>query len=303
MSISEEAVVFGFADEQLVGVLARPERGDSAAVSALGVLVVVGGPQYRVGSHRQFLLLARKVAAAGFPVFRFDYRGMGDSGGEKRSFEAVSGDIGAAVDAFLAACPSVKRVVLWGLCDGASASLIYVDASQDSRLAGLVLLNPWVRSEATLAQTHIKHYYGNRLMQKEFWLKLLTGKLQVAKSIRGLMKSVFLARSAAVQQGGESRSFQARMAAGWRAFSGDVLLILSGEDYTAMEFTDYVAAHSEWSALIGAENVTRIDVSDADHTFSSARLRASVEEASIAWLSGLDARLVRSAERTKRPVA
>ena len=92
------------------------------------------------------------------------------------------------------------------------------------------------------------------------------------------------------------------MAAGWRAFSGDVLLILSGEDYTAMEFTDYVAAHSEWSALIGAENVTRIDVSDADHTFSSARLRASVEEASIAWLSGLDARLVRSAERTKRPV-
>ena len=68
MNISEEAVVFGFAGEKLVGVLARPERSDDVAESELGMLVVVGGPQYRVGSHRQFLLLSRKVAAAGFPV-------------------------------------------------------------------------------------------------------------------------------------------------------------------------------------------------------------------------------------------
>ena len=98
MSISEKAVVFGFAGEQLVGVLARPECSDVAEGLELGVLVVVGGPQYRAGSHRQFLLLSRKVAEAGFPVFRFDYRGMGDSGGERRDFEAVSGDIGAAVE-------------------------------------------------------------------------------------------------------------------------------------------------------------------------------------------------------------
>ncbi len=291
MSIIEEAVVFGFSGEQLVGVLARPEPGDGAAESGLGVLVVVGGPQYRVGSHRQFLLLARKVAAAGFPVFRFDYRGMGDSGGEKRDFEAVSGDIGAAIDAFVKDYPSVKEVVLWGLCDAASASLIYVDATHDPRVAGLIVLNPWVRSETTLAQTHIKHYYGNRLMQKEFWLKLLTGRLQLAKSIRGLLKSMSLARGSAVKQEGVHRSFQARMAAGWRACSGEVLLILSGEDYTAKEFVGYAEANPEWSALIGGENVTRIDVSDADHTFSNARSRAAVEDASIKWLAELGARL------------
>ena len=291
MNISEEAVVFDFAGEQLVGVLARPELGEGAAGPELGMLVVVGGPQYRVGSHRQFLLLSRKVAAAGFPAFRFDYRGMGDSSGDKRDFETVRGDIGAAVDAFLTACPSVRKVVLWGLCDAASASLIYVDASRDSRVAGLVLLNPWVRSEATLARTHIKHYYGNRLMQKEFWLKLLGGTLQVTSSIRGLLKSVLLARSSAGPQDGEVRSFQVRMAAGWRAFSGDILLILSSQDYTAMEFLDYAAAHPEWSALVGGEKVTRIDVSDADHTFSDAQSRVAVEDASIAWLAGLRARL------------
>jgi predicted secreted protein len=58
-----------------------------------------------------------------------------------------------------------------------------------------------------------------------------------------------------------------------------------------MEFLDYAAAHPEWSALVGGEKVTRIDVSDADHTFSDAQSRVAVEDASIAWLAGLRARL------------
>ena len=45
---------------------------------------------------------------------RFDYRGMGDAGGEARSFEDVSADIAAAIAAFRRACPAVERVVLWG---------------------------------------------------------------------------------------------------------------------------------------------------------------------------------------------
>lgn len=282
MSVAEEAVVFSCAGEQLVGVLARPERESSAE---FGVLVVVGGPQYRVGSHRQFLLLSRRIAASGYPVFRFDYRGMGDSGGEKRDFEAVSGDIGAAIDAFLAACPSVRKIVLWGLCDAASASLIYVDATKDARVAGLILLNPWVRSEATLAQTHIKHYYGNRLLQKEFWLKFLTGKLRIVNSIRGLMKNLLLARRSRVAQNGGVRPFQERMAEGWKAMSGNVLLILSGQDYTAKEFLEYAASHPEWSPLLAA--AARVDLVEADHTFSSTKFRTAVEDASIEWLSGL----------------
>ncbi|MFT3847220.1 MAG: hydrolase 1, exosortase A system-associated [Propionivibrio sp.] len=289
MGICETVVVFGHAGEQLVGVMARP--GENERASDVGVLVVVGGPQYRVGSHRQFLLLSRRIAAVGHPVFRFDYRGMGDSGGAPRGFDAVSSDIGAAVDAFLQACPSVNKVVLWGLCDAASAALIHIDACADHRVAGLILLNPWVRSETTLAQTHIKHYYGNRLMQKEFWLKLVAGKLQVTKAVRGLMKSMLLARGAAAQHPNGERPFQARMANGWKGFPGEVLLILSGQDYTAMEFLDYVASNADWSALMARKGVTRIDIADADHTFSSARFRASVENASIAWLERFNDRL------------
>jgi len=73
----------------LLFVLAAPfaQASDDDRRAACGVLIVVGGPQYRVGSHRQFLLLSRRLAAEGHPVMRFDYRGMGDASGAMRGFE------------------------------------------------------------------------------------------------------------------------------------------------------------------------------------------------------------------------
>ena len=136
--------VLGFAceGEPLIGILAEPSDG---AVADVGVLIIVGGPQYRVGSHRQFTLLARHLAANGFAALRFDYRSMGDSPGETRDFLAVDADIAAAIDALLAARPALKRVALWGLCDAASAALLYLDSTRDPRVAGVALLNPWAR--------------------------------------------------------------------------------------------------------------------------------------------------------------
>ena len=63
----ERPVQFSCGTDRLLGIL-HPGAPDSER----GVLVVVGGPQYRVGSHRQFVLLARALAAAGIPVLRFD---------------------------------------------------------------------------------------------------------------------------------------------------------------------------------------------------------------------------------------
>jgi exosortase A-associated hydrolase 1 len=282
MNFTERAEVFSCAGEQLLGIAACPESPMDC-----GVLIIVGGPQYRVGSHRQFLLLARRLAAEGYPSMRFDYRGMGDSGGAMRDFEHVTEDIGAAIEAFQRACPAVKRVALWGLCDAASAALLYVQASGDPRVTGLALLNPWVRSEASLAQTHIKHYYGQRLMQREFWFKLLTGKMKLLKSVRGLLTTAQQARGGRVQTSNESRSFQDRMAEGLRQFPGRVLLILSGQDYTAKEFLEFAGLNTAWSGLIEASRVSRVDVANADHTFSARVQRSAVENETLAWLGGL----------------
>ena len=189
MSTREEAVVFDCAGESLVGVIASPERA-----AETGVVVVVGGPQYRAGSHRHFVQLARSLAAAGYPTLRFDCRGMGDSSGTQRSFEDLDQDVGAAIDSLLQRAPQVKRVVLWGLCDGASASLLYLHRTADLRVAGICLLNPWVRSEVSLARTHVKHYYLQRLGQPEFWRKLLSGRVS-ADALAGVVRNVGLARS------------------------------------------------------------------------------------------------------------
>src|SRR5690349_4948972 len=131
----EDALAIDCGGERLVGIVARP-----AAHSDTAVVIVVGGPQYRAGSHRQFVLLARALAANGVPALRFDVRGMGDATGSMQSFESSTPDLGCAIDALVSACPGVRRIVLWGLCDAASVILLYARATRDTRIAGLVLV-------------------------------------------------------------------------------------------------------------------------------------------------------------------
>lgn len=251
-----------------------------------GVVIVVGGPQYRIGSHRQFLLIARTLAEHGIPVLRFDYRGMGDSEGEFTGFESIDLDIAAAIDAFVARCPSLSEIVLWGLCDGASASLFY--AYQDARVRGLVLLNPWVRTTSGEAKTYLKHYYTARLLDPAFWRKLMSGRFDVGASLRSLLGMVRNARSrdrsALPSQeerlaGDTTRPLPDRMAEGLRRFDGSVLLITSGNDLTAREFEEAVKASSLWRQLLAAPRVTRRRLPAADHTFSRREWREQV----VAW--------------------
>ena len=280
MSFTEQAIIFPCAVENLLGIVAVPEQSKST-----GVLIIVGGPQVRVGSHRQFLLLSRSLAEAGYPVMRFDTRGMGDSTGELHDFEAINKDIAAAIDAFQTNHPSVERIVLWGLCDAVSASLLYWAATADPRIEGLVLLNPWVRSEATLARTQIKHYYGQRLLQAEFWRKFLSGNLGVGKALVDLLGNLKKSRQQTNQANKtETQPFQERMLRTMQGFAGPVLILLSGNDYTAKEFLETVDKDKARGSVLQCANITQTTIPEADHTFSSAEWRARVEEITRQWL-------------------
>ena len=285
--MTESVLSFACEGQPLVGILAEPTP-HAGTPADVGVLIIVGGPQYRAGSHRQFTLLARHLAANGYPVLRFDYRSMGDSPGEPRDFLAVEADIAAAIAALLAARPALQRVALWGLCDAASAALLYLDSTRDPRVAGVALLNPWARSAATLAQTHVKHYYWRRLRQPEFWLKLLKGGIG-ATALRTLAGNLRLARGGG-KQAPDARSFQDRMAAGLRGFSGPALLVLSGDDYTAREFSLHAEASPAWADLLSAPRLHREALAQADHTFSDLRQAAAVEAITLSWLSKLRVR-------------
>ena len=280
MSWREEAITIACAGESLVGVMATPESGAQAEV---GVLIVVGGPQVRVGSHRQFTLLARHLAQAGYPVLRFDVRGMGDSTGAQRSFESLDEDIDCAIQA-LQQQPGVRRVVLWGLCDGASAALLFADRGADARIAGLCLANPWVRSDASLARTRVRHYYLDRLMQGGFWRKLLRGDVAF-RAASELMANLRQARHRPSVEAIDHPSFQHRMARAWAALDRPVLLLLSGNDYTAREFVEFARNDPVWRANLASPNVTRVELVGADHTFSDTQDRCRMEAATLEWLN------------------
>jgi len=281
VTYTEVPVWMACASGSMLGIVSQPETP-----RALGVVIAVGGAQYRVGSHRQFLLLARSLASAGFAVLRFDYPGMGDSLGQPRSFESVDAELGVAMDALQRTCPAVRRVVLWGLCDAASAVLLYSGQHSDARLAGLCLLNPWVRSEATLARTRLKHYYSGRLRQPDFWRSIWQGQFAWQPSLRALWHNLQAWR----QRPRAGVTFQRRMALALRHFKGPVLLVLGGCDYTAKEFLECAQTDADWRGLLAQPGLTRLDVADADHTFSRAAWRCTVEQALLHWLQTLETR-------------
>ena len=251
--------------ESMAGILHEPTipRRD------VGVLVVVGGPQYRVGSHRQFVLLARSLAAVGYPVLRFDYRGMGDSSGEQRTFDAVDKDIRAAIDALMAEHLPLRGVAIFGLCDAASAALMY--CASDARVKALVLANPWVRTDTSEARTRLRHYYGKRLFERSFWNKIVGGNIKLKDAIGGLSSSMLRAARGVGRRSGSRRKsmFIDHMSDGLAAFHGPVLLLMSGRDLTAREFDSLCVNSPRWNEISRKPNIEWRPLPDADHTFSS----------------------------------
>jgi hypothetical protein len=74
------------------------------------------------------------------------------------------------------------------------------------------------------------------------------------------------------------------MARGLNSFAGRVLLILSGGDYTAKEFLEYVATAEGWRGVLERPNLTRVDVAGADHTFASSAWRNEVAVTCVKWI-------------------
>jgi exosortase A-associated hydrolase 1 len=286
----EIAVNFQCHGSALIGILHRPEKPRRRGI----LMVVGGGPQYRVGGHRQLTLWARRLSDEGYPVFRFDYRGMGDSHGPFVGFEDADDDIQAAVEQFREHMPELDEISLWGECDAASAILFY--AGRDSRIKGAVLLNPWARTESGEAKAILRHYYLQRLLQPSFWKKVLSLKFNLFASLESAARLVRQSRAARAEAKppksedtmgapiSRELALPQRMLAGMERLHGPVMLVLSGRDMIAREFDVMVATSPEWTRQFASKPVTRHDFADSDHTFSSAAQRDDVVNRALAWL-------------------
>lgn len=285
---TEIPIAFDCNGDALAGVVHRAPGAPTRGV----VVVVAGGPQYRAGAHRQFVSLARKLASRGFPVLRFDLRGMGDSTGTHRGFEDSLADVRAAIDALFAREPSLRDVVLFGECESASGILFY--AFRDERVGGVALVNPWVRTDEGRAGVIVKHYYASRLLSGDFWRKVRSGQFDVVGSARSFVETVATMwrgrRQAKRAQRAADREadlsglpLPARTAEGLRRFRGPALILMSGNDYIAREFDEVVNTSDAWRALVAEPRVERRDLEGADHTFSREEWKEQASDWVCEW--------------------
>lgn len=214
-------IAFPCEGETLVGSL------DEAA-GTTGLLIVSGGNEPRMGAHRGMALLAGRVAAAGWPVFRFDRRGVGDSSGENGGWGASAPDIAAAVAIFRAEAPHIQGLAGFGNCDAATALALFGAASG---VDALVLANPWlVEREGDLPPpAAIRARYAERLRSPREWRRLLLGGVDIRKLASGLRAIATTSREPIL-----ARRFA-------DALSGrDATVILAGGDATAIAYSDAV---------------------------------------------------------------
>lgn len=239
-----------------------------------GLLLVIGGSQTRVGSHRMYERLARRLADKGYPCFRFDRRGVGDSDGEDPGFRSSGPDLKAAAEAFRREVPGVGRIVGFGLCDGASALALFGD---DAGLDGLILANPWLveAEEGAPAPAAIRAHYRRRLLSREGWKRLLGGAINFRKLWAGLRK-LFARRKA--------ESLSADVAGALHRHRLPTEIILCTGDNTAIAADAEIRAWP-YDGLIRATQVIESD----SHTFArpgdDAMLLTMVETA-LAEFSG-----------------
>lgn len=240
-----------------------------AAPGDTGLLMATGGTQTRIGSHRMYERLAAALAEAGWPCLRFDRRGVGDSEGEDPDFRDSGPDLAAAAATFRREQPQVKRLIGFGLCDGASTLAL------NGRAAGLdayILANPWfVEAESgEPAAAAIKSHYRDQLLSLEGWKRLLSGAISYRKVLKGLKKIVSSGPSSLSGEIAEALS-KARV---------PTQLVLASGDNTA------IAAQAEWNSPtfkpLRQSNPAPTRIESDSHTFSrpgdeEALLRAVTE--------------------------
>lgn len=171
-------IAFDCDGDTLVGTLDTAEGRN-------GLLIVSGGDEIRVGAHRGMAQFADAIAEAGYPVFRFDRRGIGDSSGSNMGYAGSAEDIAAAVAAFRIEASEVRHIVGFGLCDAATALALF---GAEIGIDAFILANPWVEeSDDDLPPSSaIRARYADKLRDPKSVGRLLSGGVSFGRLRKGI---------------------------------------------------------------------------------------------------------------------
>jgi exosortase A-associated hydrolase 1 len=249
-------------DSNMRRLISFPCAGDTLAATLdegaghSGLLIVSGGNEVRMGAHRGMAMLAQRVAAQlGAPVFRFDRRGIGDSTGANRGFDASVEDIAGAAATFSAEMPQLRRLVAFGNCDAATALAFYHGAAS---IDALLLANPWViePQDDLPPAAAIRARYSQRLRDPRQWLRLVSGGVNIGKLAKGLGK---------LSQKTSQASIAARFAEAMNGSETPATILLARGDNTAIAFAD------AWKSPVFEPARARVRIIECDtdsHSFA-----------------------------------
>ncbi|QPT08288.1 hydrolase 1, exosortase A system-associated [Sphingomonas paucimobilis] len=239
-------ISFPCEDATLVGTL---DEGSSDT----GLLIVSGGNEPRMGAHRGQAMLAARIAARGYSVFRFDRRGVGDSEGMNGGWESSGPDIAAALDAFAEAA-SLARVIGFGNCDAAAALAMF---GQEAGCGGLLLSNPWLADEpdALPPAAAIRRHYARKLVDPGEWLRLAKGAVDLGKLRQGLTKIA--------APPGPLDETAAPLLHAIEAWGPDAAIIVARGDATGVTFRAAARGHDLAMETIATDSHSYADAMDA----------------------------------------
>jgi hypothetical protein len=169
--MKEDVLLFG-RTRSSVGIITDPPKAIKGR-KCPAIIFLNAGIIHRVGPNRFYVTMARRLAAMGFVVFRFDFSGIGDSQAREDAltFEKSSvSEVQEAISA-LSEARGMERFILIGLCTGAVAA--FNAACSDSRIIGIVMINSQHYNSEWL-HSHLKSLKTAKIYRKEFsyWRKI-----------------------------------------------------------------------------------------------------------------------------------
>jgi pimeloyl-ACP methyl ester carboxylesterase len=269
----EEAVSIGAAG--MFGILGTP---DAPQPGRPALLIVNTAANRHIGHNRLSVLIARRLVLAGVSVLRFDACGLGDSpSAPDRPDQAVFKmslvpDVREAVD-FLAA-RGHGEIVVNGLSAG--GWLTYQATVADPRITGQIVLNLanlWVEHGLAARLGAANREYLRRIREKETWIRLVKGKLQLGLIVRMMSSRVLEAITIRIGQGvGRLRGTETMVrktmrelgAAARRGARSAFIYVREDPGFDEME-VNFGRGGRKLAAIPG---VSIILIEDGDHVFS-----------------------------------
>jgi pimeloyl-ACP methyl ester carboxylesterase len=235
-----------------------------------GVVFVHAADGNRLGPHRMFVEFANSYNFSGYPTFRFDLRGCGDSTG-KTSRDDIAADVFDTTEAikFFMARADLENVILFGISRGAHVCY-NIMVKQTLKLSGMILLStPTSSNKAALnsLRVRLREYFHKLKDPKHLW-KLLSGRANIRQIWRTLTTALQL------------RNRYAQSERKFFATKCPVLFVYGGQDPTAGESSRYYITKCN-------ENNTPYDchfVADANHSFFHYKWKEEILGISKQWL-------------------